>query len=60
MAAIDFFDRGWRCNPTGAAYIQDDREYSFKEVGELSCRVANALLSAGYLFCFAFGETWKR
>ena len=47
MAAIDFFDRGWRCNPTGAAYIQDDREYSFKEVGELSCRVANALLSAG-------------
>ncbi len=47
MAAIDFFDRGWRCNPTGAAYIQDDREYSFNEVGELSCRIANALLSAG-------------
>ena len=48
MAIIDFFDRGWRCNPTGAAYIQDDRHYSFNEVGELSCRIANALLAAGF------------
>jgi acyl-CoA synthetase (AMP-forming)/AMP-acid ligase II len=48
MAAIDFFDRGWRINPRGAAYIQDDREYSFTEVGELSCRIANALLAAGF------------
>ena len=23
MAIIDFFDRGWRINPQGAAYIQD-------------------------------------
>ena len=48
MPTIDFFDRGWRINPTGAAYIQDDREYSFNEVGELSCKVANALLAADF------------
>ena len=44
MAIIDFFDRGWRLNPEGIAYIQDERRYSFAEVGELSCRIANALL----------------
>jgi len=49
MAIIDFFDRGWRINPRGTAYIQDDRRYSFDEVGELSCRIANALLAAGFL-----------
>jgi acyl-CoA synthetase (AMP-forming)/AMP-acid ligase II len=48
MAIIDFFDRGWRINPKGAAYIQDDRSYSFDEVGELSCRIANGLLAAGF------------
>jgi len=48
MAIIDFFDRGWRINPKGAAYIQDDRGFSFDEVGELSCRIANALLAAGF------------
>jgi acyl-CoA synthetase (AMP-forming)/AMP-acid ligase II len=47
MAIIDFFDRGWRSNPAGAAYIQDDCRYSFDEVGELSCRIANGLLAAG-------------
>jgi acyl-CoA synthetase (AMP-forming)/AMP-acid ligase II len=47
MAIIDFFDRGWRINPTGAAYIQDDRQYNFDEVGELSCRIANGLLAMG-------------
>ena len=47
MAIIDFFDRGWRINPTGAAYIQDDRRHSFDEVGELSCRIANGLLALG-------------
>ena len=29
MAIIDFFDRGWSINPQGAAYIQDERRYSF-------------------------------
>ncbi|MFA7281989.1 MAG: AMP-binding protein [Sterolibacterium sp.] len=48
MAIIDFFDRGWRLNPKGAAYIQDDRHYSFNEVGDLSCRIANGLLAAGF------------
>jgi len=48
MAIIDFFDRGWRINPRGAAYIQDDRRYSFDEVGELSCRIANGLLAADF------------
>jgi len=47
MAIIDFFDRGWRINPRGAAYIQDDRRFTFDEVGELSCRIANGLLALG-------------
>lgn len=45
MAIIDFFDRGWRMNPHGVAYIQDDRSFTYQEVGELSCRIAHALLS---------------
>lgn len=48
MAIIDFFDRGWLLNPNGAAYIADNREYSFTEIGELSCRIANGLLAAGF------------
>jgi acyl-CoA synthetase (AMP-forming)/AMP-acid ligase II len=48
VAIIDFFDRGWRINPSGAAYIQDDRHYSFDEVGELSCRIANGLIAEGF------------
>nr|WP_087575072.1 AMP-binding protein [Sphingomonas sp. CDS-1] len=47
MAIIDFFDRGWRINPQGAAYIQDDRPFTYTEVGELTCQVANALLAEG-------------
>lgn len=47
MAIIDFYDRGWDINPEGVAYIQGDRCYSFREVGELSCRIANCLLGFG-------------
>ncbi len=47
MAIIDFFDRGWRMNPQGAAYIQDERTYTYQEVGALSCRIAHALLATG-------------
>ncbi len=47
MAIIDFYDRGWGINPDGVAYIQDDRSYSFEEVGRLSCRIANRLLGLG-------------
>ncbi|KVD21808.1 class I adenylate-forming enzyme family protein [Burkholderia ubonensis] len=48
MAIIDFFDRGWRIAPSGIAYIQGERSYSFQEIGELSCRIANGLLAAGF------------
>jgi acyl-CoA synthetase (AMP-forming)/AMP-acid ligase II len=48
MAIIDFFDRGWRINPKGTAYLQDERTFGFDEVGELSCRIANALLATGF------------
>jgi acyl-CoA synthetase (AMP-forming)/AMP-acid ligase II len=47
LSIIDFYDRGWGINPTGTAYIQDDRAYTFEEVGKLSCRIANRLLSLG-------------
>jgi acyl-CoA synthetase (AMP-forming)/AMP-acid ligase II len=49
MAIIDFFDRGWRSNPHGVAYVQDDRQFSFDEVGELSCRIANGLLAESFV-----------
>jgi acyl-CoA synthetase (AMP-forming)/AMP-acid ligase II len=48
VAIIDFFDRGWRGNARGLAYIQDERRYTFEEVGELSCRIANGLLAEGF------------
>lgn len=57
MALIDFFDRGWRIDPQGAAYIQDERAYSYQEVGELSCRIAHALLATG-LPAGAKGAVW--
>jgi len=47
MAIIDFYDRGWAINPDGVAYIQDGRSWTFTEVGELSCRIANKLLALG-------------
>ncbi|MFE3054117.1 AMP-binding protein [Nocardia sp. NPDC059239] len=45
MAITDFFDRGWRAHPEGVAFIAGDRSYTYAEIGELSCRVANALLA---------------
>lgn len=47
MALIDFFDRGWRINPHGAAYIQDRNVTTFAQAGEMSCRIANGLLAHG-------------
>jgi acyl-CoA synthetase (AMP-forming)/AMP-acid ligase II len=47
MAIIDFFDRGWDMDGKAAAYIQGERTFSFDEVGELSCRIANTLLALG-------------
>jgi acyl-CoA synthetase (AMP-forming)/AMP-acid ligase II len=48
MAIIDFFDQGWRTNPAGVAYVQDDLSCTFQQAGELSCRIANALLADGF------------
>ncbi|MBK5354473.1 AMP-binding protein [Pseudomonas sp. TH41] len=45
MAIIDFYDRGWRIDPAAIAYIQGERSFTFNEIGELSCRIANALLA---------------
>jgi acyl-CoA synthetase (AMP-forming)/AMP-acid ligase II len=47
MAIIDFYDRGWAIDPDGVAYLQEGRGYSYAEVGELSCRIANKLLALG-------------
>jgi acyl-CoA synthetase (AMP-forming)/AMP-acid ligase II len=47
MAIIDFFDRGWDMGGDSVAYIQDDRAYTFDEVGALSCRIANRLIELG-------------
>jgi acyl-CoA synthetase (AMP-forming)/AMP-acid ligase II len=47
MAIIDFFDRGWRNAPQAPAYVGAERSWTFDETRKLSCRIANALLSAG-------------
>lgn len=48
MAIIDLFDRGWRINPKGVAYYMDGQEFTYNEIGALSCRIAHALLKEGY------------
>ncbi len=48
MAIIDFFDRGWATNPRGTAFVMGERRYTFDEIGELSCRIANGLLAEGF------------
>lgn len=48
MAIIDFFDRGWKINPRGVAYYMDGQEFTYNEIGKLSCKIANALLKEGY------------
>ena len=48
MAIIDFFDRGWRINPDGVAYVMDEQEFTYNEIRELSCRIANALVNEGF------------
>ncbi|TYC66439.1 long-chain fatty acid--CoA ligase [Streptomyces sp. CB01881] len=47
MAIIDFFDRGRRLNPSGAAYVGAGQTWTFDEAGRLSCRIAHALGRAG-------------
>jgi acyl-CoA synthetase (AMP-forming)/AMP-acid ligase II len=48
MAIIDFFDRGWRINPKGTAYIAGEQSFSFPVIGEMSCRIAHALRKEGF------------
>ncbi|MGI9475184.1 MAG: AMP-binding protein [Hyphomicrobiaceae bacterium] len=47
MAAIDFFDQGWRKNPDGAAYVLGERAYTFQEIRDLSCQISHALIATG-------------
>ena len=47
MAIIDFFDRGWDMDGKAIAYIQGERAFTFDEVGERSCQIANTLLGLG-------------
>lgn len=47
MAITDFFDRGWRAKPEGTAFVADGRTHTYREIGELSCAVAHALLGLG-------------
>jgi acyl-CoA synthetase (AMP-forming)/AMP-acid ligase II len=47
MAITDFFDRGWRAGPDRLAFAAGDRGYTYRDIGELSCRVGNALLGSG-------------
>ena len=47
MAMIDLFDHGWLANRDGAAYIMDDRTWSFDETYRLTCQIAHGLIDAG-------------
>ncbi|MFB6675092.1 class I adenylate-forming enzyme family protein [Streptomyces sp. NPDC056390] len=47
MAVIDFFDRGWRMNPTAVAYRGEDEEWTYDQAYRNSCQVAHALMGAG-------------
>ncbi|EME65559.1 AMP-dependent synthetase and ligase [Rhodococcus ruber BKS 20-38] len=47
MSIIRFFDRGWRSNPSGSAYLSDDQSWTFTEAGEMSYRIAHALRAEG-------------
>ena len=48
VAVIDFFDRGWKINPHGVAFYMDGQEFAYHEIGELSCRIAHALIKEGF------------
>lgn len=50
MAVYDFFDRGWRANPDQIAFVAGDDRFTYRKIGELSCRIANALVEQGHPF----------
>lgn len=44
MAIHDFFDRGWRQNQHGIAYVTPTQRWTYQEARALSCQIAHALL----------------
>lgn len=48
VAIYEFFDRGWRIDPNATAYVKGDERYSYQEARDLTCQVANALLSGEF------------
>ncbi|QBJ96382.1 long-chain fatty acid--CoA ligase [Rhodococcus sp. ABRD24] len=44
MSVIDMFDRGWRMGGHRIAYVSERGTWTYDEAGELSCRIAHALL----------------
>ena len=46
MRITEFFDRGLRLNPDGAAYVMDGRRWTYRESFALSCRIAHGLVGA--------------
>lgn len=47
MRMVDYFDRGWRCAPDRPAFIDDRRILTWREVNDLSSRVASGMVAAG-------------
>ncbi|PSR32374.1 MAG: long-chain fatty acid--CoA ligase [Sulfobacillus benefaciens] len=47
MHIIDVFDRGLRCNPDAICFIQDQRRYSYREIDDLTRRIAQGLFASG-------------
>jgi acyl-CoA synthetase (AMP-forming)/AMP-acid ligase II len=45
--AHHFFDQGWARSPDGLAYVAGAERWTFREAGELSCRIGHALAAAG-------------
>lgn len=49
MNLIDFFDRGAAHYPDRACFVAGERSYSYREIRELTLRIANGLRSHGFV-----------
>lgn len=47
MRMVDYFERGWRRAPDRPAFVDDERTLTWREVNDLSGRVASAMVAAG-------------
>lgn len=47
VSAVSFFDRGWKINPNGLAYVAADEAWTFDEAGRMSVQISNSLVSLG-------------